>query len=159
MNLTNTKIVLKRRPNPEVLEDLFDIITDTVRELNKEEFLVEVSYVSIDPAMRGWISTIGNYSKPVAFDEPMRSFGVGKIISTKNIKFEVDDFVVGWLGWQKYSIVKPENIQMKILENDVPLSANLGVLGLNGITAHVGLVDICKPKKGDTVVVTSAAEV
>ena len=107
MNLTNTKIVLKRRPNPEVSEDLFDIITDTVRELNKEEFLVEVSYVSIDPAMRGWISTVGNYSKPVAFDEPMRSFGVGKIISTKNIKFEVGDFVVGWLGWQKYSIVKP----------------------------------------------------
>ena len=60
MNLTNTKIVLKRRPNPEVSEDLFDIITDTVRELNKEEFLVEVSYVSIDPAMRGWISTVGN---------------------------------------------------------------------------------------------------
>ena len=59
MNLTNTKIVLKRRPNPEVSEDLFDIITDTVRELNKEEFLVEVSYVSIDPAMRGWISTVG----------------------------------------------------------------------------------------------------
>ena len=157
MNLTNTKIVLKRRPNPEVSEDLFDIITDTVRELNKEEFLVEVSYVSIDPAMRGWISTVGNYSEPVAFDEPMRSFGVGKIISTKNIKFEVGDFVVGWLGWQKYSIVKPENIQMKIPENDVPLSANLGVLGLNGITAHAGLVDICKPNKGDTVVVTTAA--
>ena len=67
MNLTNTKIVLKRRPNPEVSEDLFDIITDTVRELNKEEFLVEVSYVSIDPAMRGWISAVGNYSEPVAF--------------------------------------------------------------------------------------------
>jgi len=60
MNLTNTKIVLKRRPNPEVSEDLFAIITDTVRELNKDEFLVEVSYVSIDPAMRGWISTVGN---------------------------------------------------------------------------------------------------
>ena len=58
MNLTNTKIVLKRRPNPEVSEDLFDIITDTVRELNKEEFLVEVSYVSIDPAMRGWIRSV-----------------------------------------------------------------------------------------------------
>ena len=157
MNLTNTKIVLKRRPNPEVSEDLFAIITDTVRELNKEEFLVEVSYVSIDPAMRGWISTVGNYSEPVAFDEPMRSFGVGKIISTKNIKLVVGDFVVGWLGWQKYSIVKPKNIQMKIPENDVPLSANLGVLGLNGITAHAGLVDICKPNKGDTVVVTTAA--
>ena len=53
-------------------------------ELNKEEFLVEVSYVSIDPAMRGWISTVGNYSEPVAFDETMRSFGVGKIISSTN---------------------------------------------------------------------------
>ena len=145
MNLTNTKIVLKRRPNPEVSEDLFDKITDTVRELNEEEFLVEVSYVSIDPAMRGWISTVGNYSEPVAFDEPMRSFGIGKIIYTKNIKFEVGDFVVGWLGWQKYSIVKPENIQMKIPENDVPLSANLGVLGLNGITAPVSYTHLTLP--------------
>ena len=94
MNLTNTKIVLKRRPNPEVSEDLFDIITDTVSELNKEEFLVEVSYVSIDPAMRGWISTVGNYSEPVAFDEPMRSFGIGKIIYTKNIFTFLKSFLI-----------------------------------------------------------------
>ena len=122
-----------------------------------EEFLVEVFYVSIDPAMRGWISTVSNYLEPVAFDQPMRSFGIGKIISTKNIDFKVGEFVVGWFGWQKYSIVKSENIKMTIPENDVPLSANLGVLGLNGITAYAGLVDICKPKKGDTVVVTIVA--
>lgn len=98
MNLSNTKIVLKRRPNPEVTKDLFAIIDDNVRELIEEEFLVEVFLVSIDPAMRGWISTVSNYLEPVAFDQPMRSFGVGKIISTKNIDFKVGEFVVGWFG-------------------------------------------------------------
>ena len=77
MNLSNTKIVLKRRSNPKFTKDLFAIINDNVRELNEEEFLVEVFYVLIDPAMRGWISKVDNYSEPVAFDQPMRSFGVG----------------------------------------------------------------------------------
>ena len=98
MNISNTKIVLKRRPNPEVKKDLFGIINDNLRELIEEEFLVEVFYVSIDLAMRGWINTVSNYSEPVAFGQPMRSFGVGKIISTKNIDFKVGEFVVGWLG-------------------------------------------------------------
>ena len=87
----------------------------------------------------------------------MRSFGVGKIISTKNIDFKVGEFVVGWLGCQKYSIIKSENIQMIIPKNDIPISANLGVLGVNVITAYAGLVVIFKPKKGNNVVVTTAA--
>ena len=98
MNLSNTKILLKRRPNPKVTKDLFAIINDNVGQMIGEDFLVEVFYVSIDPAMRGWISTVSNYLEPVAFYQPMRSFGVGKIISTKNIDFKVREFVVGWFG-------------------------------------------------------------
>ncbi|MDA9657133.1 NADP-dependent oxidoreductase [Alphaproteobacteria bacterium] len=157
LNLINTKIVLKKRPNPSVTEDLFELKTEELKELKDGEFLINVEYVSIDPAMRGWISDVGNYSEPVAIDGTMRSLGVGKIISSKDKDFYENEYVVGWLGWQKYAVVSKSAIQIKINPNEVPLSANLGALGLNGITAFAGLVDICKPKTNETIVVTTAA--
>ena len=157
LNLINTKIVLKKRPNPSVTEDLFKLKTEELKELKDGEFLINVEYVSIDPAMRGWISDVGNYSEPVAIDGTMRSLGVGKIISSKDKDFYENEYVVGWLGWQKYAVVSKSAIQIKINPNEVPLSANLGALGLNGITAFAGLVDICKPKTNETIVVTTAA--
>ena len=157
LNLINTKIVLKKRPNPSVTEDLFELKTEELKELQDGEILVNVKYVSIDPAMRGWISDVGNYSEPVAIDGTMRSLGVGKIISSKDKDFNENEYVVGWLGWQKYAVVSKSAIQIKINPNEVPLSANLGALGLNGITAFAGLVDICKPKTNETIVVTTAA--
>ena len=157
LELINNKIVLKKRPNPSVTEDLFELKTEELKELKDGEFLINVKYVSIDPAMRGWISDVGNYSEPVAIDGTMRSLGVGKIISSKDKDFNENEYVVGWLGWQKYAVVSKSAIQIKINPNEVPLSANLGALGLNGITAFAGLVDICKPKTNETIVVTTAA--
>ena len=138
-------------------EDLFQYITEEIDEIRDSQFLVEVEYVSVDPAMRGWISDAGNYSKPVPINSTMRSFGVGKIISSKNKNFKVNEYVVGWLGWQKFSIVDESKIQIKIDPTSAPLFKNLGVLGLNGITAFTGLINICKPKKNDVVLVTTAA--
>ena len=103
--------------------------------------------MSVDPAMRGWISDVGNYSEPVPLNSTMRSFGVGKIIFSKNKNFKVNEYVVGWLGWQRFSVVDENKIQLKIDPKSAPLSKHLGVLGLNGITAYAGLIDICKPKK------------
>ena len=157
LNLINSKIVLKKRPNPSVTEMLFKLKAEELRELKDGEFLINVEYVSIDPAMRGWISDVGNYSEPVAIDGTMRSLGVGKIISSKDKDFIENEYVVGWLGWQKYAVVSKSAIQIKINPNEVHLSANLGALGLNGITAFAGLVDICKPKANETIVVTTAA--
>ena len=157
LELINNKIVLKKRPNPSVTEELFEFKTEELKELQDGEILVNVKYVSIDPAMRGWISDVGNYSEPVAIDGTMRSLGVGKIISSKDKDFIENEYVVGWLGWQKYAVVSKSAIQIKINPNEVPLSANLGALGLNGITAFAGLVDICKPKTNETIVVTTAA--
>ena len=157
LELINNKIVLKKRPNPSVTEELFELKTEELKELQDGEILINVEYVSIDPAMRGWISDVGNYSEPVAIDGTMRSLGVGKIISSKDKDFIENEYVVGWLGWQKYAVVSKSAIQIKINPNEVPLSANLGALGLNGITAFAGLVDICKPKTNETIVVTTAA--
>ena len=138
-------------------EDLFQYITEEIAEIRDSQFLVEVEYVSVDPAMRGWISDAGNYSKPVPINSTMRSFGVGKIISSKNKNFKINEYVVGWLGWQKFSLVDESKIQIKIDPTTAPLSKNLGVLGLSGITAFTGLINICKPKKNDVVLVTTAA--
>lgn len=136
---------------------MFQNINDEIDEIRDNHFLVEVEYVSVDPAMRGWISTTGNYSEPVPLNGTMRSFGVGKIIYSKNENFKVNEYVVGWLGWQKFSVVDESKIQVKIDPQKAPLSKNLGVLGLNGITAYAGLINICKPKKDDVVLVTTAA--
>ena len=136
---------------------MFQNINDEIDEIRDNHFLVEVEYVSVDPAMRGWISTTGNYSEPVPLNGTMRSFGVGKIIYSKNENFKVNEYVVGWLGWQKFSVVDESKIQVKIDPQKAPLSKNLGVLGLNGITAYAGLINICKPKKDDIVLVTTAA--
>jgi len=155
--MMNDKVILKNRPNPNVTEYLFELTKEKVMELQDGQFLVDVSYISIEPAMRGWISAIGNYSKPVPINGVMRSLGVGKIISSRNLSFKENEYVVGWLGWQKYSIVNETQIQTKVSTNSIPLSANLGVLGLNGITAFAGLIDKCNPKKGETIVVTTAA--
>ena len=155
--MMNDKVILKNRPNPNVTEYLFELTKEEVIELHDGQFLVDVSYISIEPAMRGWISEIGNYSKPVPINGTMRSLGVGKIISSRNSSFRENEYVVGWLGWQRYSVVNETQIQTKISPNSIPLSANLGVLGLNGITAFAGLVDKCNPKKDETIVVTTAA--
>ena len=157
MILQNTQIILKKRPDTIVTESLFSKVNNNTRKLNESELLVEVKYVSIDPAMRGWISDVGNYSQPVGINETMRSLGVGKIIFSKNRYFKKDEYVVGWLGWQKYSIVKEEDVQIKVNSEEIPITANLGVLGLNGITAYAGLVYKCNPLEGETVVVTTAA--
>ena len=114
---------------------MFQNRKDEIDEIKDNHFLVEVEYVSVDPAMRGWISTTGNYSEPVPLNGTMRSFGVGKIIYSKNENFKVNEYVVGWLGWQKFSVVDESKIQVKIDPQKAPLSKNLGVLGLNGITA------------------------
>ena len=136
---------------------MFQSATNEIDDLKDLQFLVEVLYVSIDPAMRGWISDVQNYSEPVPLNGTMRSFGVGKIISSKHENFKVNEYVVGWLGWQKFSIVDESKIQVKIDPQKAPLSKNLGILGLNGITAYAGFINICKPNKNDVVVVTTAA--
>jgi NADPH-dependent curcumin reductase CurA len=113
--------------------------------------------LSVDPAMRGWVSVVANYSKPVELGEVMRSFAAGEIIASKNPSFAVGEHVMGMFGWQGFAVVEPAAITRKVIERDLPLSLSLGVLGLNGVTAYFALLDIGRPRAGDTVVVSTAA--
>jgi NADPH-dependent curcumin reductase CurA len=121
------------------------------------EFLIRNIFLSADPAMRGWIADKSTYWPRIEVGDTMRAFSAGEVIESRNLDYTVGDKVMGIFGWQDYAAVKPPQVMRKVLEDDLPLSLSLGVLGLNGLTAYFGLLDVCRPKAGETVVVSTAA--
>jgi hypothetical protein len=107
--------------------------------------------------MRGWIVDKVGYSKPVGIGEVMRSFASGRVEASRSPDYAAGDLVTGMFGWQDYAAVEAAAIERKISEADLPLSTSLGVLGLNGVTAYFGLLEIGQPVAGETVVVSTAA--
>lgn len=114
-------------------------------------------FLSVEPAMRGWVNAVANYSAPVGIGEVMRSIAAGEVVESRHPGYAVGDKVMGMFGWQEYAAVGPEAVDRKVIETDLPLSLSLGVLGLNGLTAYFGLLQVGEPKPGDTVVVSTAA--
>src|SRR5262249_51552985 len=128
-----------------------------VPELKPGELLVKNEYLSVDPAMRGWVNAAANYSDPVAIGDVMRSFAAGTVIASRHPAYAENDRVMGMLGWQEHAVTDGKTIRRKVGEPDLPLSLSLGVLGLNGATAYFALLEVGEPKPGDTVVVSTAA--
>ncbi len=121
------------------------------------QILVRNEFLSVEPAMRGWVSAVANYSQPVGIGEVMRAFAAGEVIASRHAGFAEGDKVMGMLGWQAYAVAEAGAVTRKVAERDLPLSLSLGILGLNGITAYFGLIDVGRPQPGDTVVVSTAA--
>ena len=155
--LANQQVRLKSRPTSIPQAENFEIIVEPAPTLNEGEILVRNIFLSVEPAMRGWVSDVANYSEPVPIDGVMRSFATGRIVESHDPNFQSGDFVTGLFGWQDYSVVTAETIQRKVSNNHLPLSTSLGVLGLNGMTAYFGLLDVGQPQTGETVVVSTAA--
>lgn len=153
----NREVRLKARPNGIPQAEHFEIVEAAVPEPKNGEFLVRNHYLSVEPAMRGWVSAVANYSKPVGIGEVMRSFAAGTVIKSRHPAYAEGDAVMGMLGWQDYALATGANVTRKIKETDLPLSLSLGILGLNGVTAYFGLLDVGRPRPGDTVVVSTAA--
>ena len=120
-------------------------------------FLVQNQFLSADPAMRGWINDSYNYETRIEIGDTMRAFAAGVIIESRNDAYAVGDQVMGLFGWQEYATATPAQVWRKVNEQDLPLSLSLGVLGLNGLTAYFGLLDVLHPVAGETVVVSTAA--
>jgi NADPH-dependent curcumin reductase CurA len=114
-------------------------------------------YLSVEPAMRGWVSSVANYSEPVRIGEVMRSFAVGEVLQSAHSDFKPGDRLMGMFGWQEFAVVGAAAVSRKIGDDDLPLSLALGVAGINGLTAYFGLLDVGQPRPGDTVVVSTAA--
>ena len=155
--MLNTQVCLTSRPDGIPQAENFTLRQLPVPELRDRQFLVRNDFLSVEPAMRGWVSAVANYSTPVGIGEVMRSFAAGEVIASRHAQFAVGDKVMGMLGWQDYAVAEPPAITRKVREHDLPLSLSLGILGLNGVTAYFGLLDLGRPKPGDTVVVSTAA--
>lgn len=155
--ISNRQVILKTRPVGIPQAEHFEIRSAAVPEVQEGEFLVKNLFLSVDPAMRGWVNAVSNYSKPVQLGEAMRAFTVGRVLQSRHPDYPEGTVVMGVLGWQEYTVTNGKTIRRKVLETDLPLSLSLGVFGLNGITAYFGLNAVGEPRPGDTVVVSTAA--
>src|SRR3954449_7386896 len=153
----NRQVRLKSRPSGIPDAEDFEIVQGDVPDISDGQILVRNIYLSVEPAMRGWVSAVPNYSEPVALGSVMRSLAVGRIEQSRHRDFQPGEYVTGMFGWQDYAAVDPQAIQRKVIATDLPISTSLGVLGLNGLTAYFALLDIGQPKTGETVVVSTAA--
>jgi NADPH-dependent curcumin reductase CurA len=153
----NRQVVLTSRPVGIPQAGHFALKTTAVPALRDGEVLVRNEFLSVDPAMRGWVNATANYSDPVAVGDVMRSFAAGRVLASRNARYAEGDAVMGILGWQDYAVTDGRAIRRKVMESDLPLSLSLGVLGLNGVTAYFALTEIGEPRPGDTVVVSTAA--
>ena len=156
-NTLNRQVVLVSRPVGIPQASDFEIVQTPIPAVADGQVLVRNMYLSVEPAMRGWVSAVRNYSEPVAIGAVMRSFTVGRVVESRHRGYRVGDHVTGLLGWQDYALVDAAAIQRKIETTDLPVSTALGVLGINGATAHYGLLELGTPKAGETVVVSTAA--
>lgn len=156
-NNTNSQILLKSRPLGGVTADLFELAESPLPSPGPGQLLIRVLYLSVDPAMRGWIAEAANYSTPVPLGSPMRSFTLGEVVESNHPDYAPGDLVYGRQGWQEWAVSDGSDIDRKVDPAQGPVTAALHVLGLNGITAWFGLLEAGEPKAGETVVVSTAA--
>jgi len=154
---THRSVVLASRPVGIPQAEHFRIVETPMPGPLPGQVLVRAVYWSVEPAMRGWVNAVGNYSEPVAVGAVMRSLASGVVEASRHPDYRAGDLVTGMFGWQEYAAVDAAVISHKIDPDGPPLSASLGVLGLNGLTAYFGLLDIGTPRSGETVVVSTAA--
>lgn len=154
--MQNKQWRLKQRPFGEPNADTWEMTVGDVAEPADGEVLVKVEYISLDPAMRGWLNDAKSYIEPVGIGDVMRAGTVGQVVKSKHDKFAVGDYVVGYDGVQQYAISDGKNLH-KVDPNLAPLSLYLGVLGMPGMTGYFGLLNTGQPKEGETVVVSGAA--
>jgi NADPH-dependent curcumin reductase CurA len=155
--LRNRQVRLTSRPAGIPAAEHFEIVEAPAPELSDGQVLVRNIYLSVEPAMRGWVSAVANYSEPVALGSVMRSYAVGRVEQSRHPDFDPGDYVTGQFGWQDYAAVDARTIQRKVNGTSLPISTALGVLGMNGLTAYCALLDIGAPQAGETVVVSTAA--
>jgi NADPH-dependent curcumin reductase CurA len=151
----NMQVLLAARPEGWVKETDFSIVTTPVPKPGAGQVLVQIHWLSLDPYMRGRMSAGKSYAKPVEIGEVMTGGTVGKVIESNHKRLQVGDYVVGPLGWQQYALSDGEGLA-RVDPNLVPLSCYVGVAGMPGVTAWVGLLEHCQPKIGETVVVSAA---
>jgi NADPH-dependent curcumin reductase CurA len=150
-------ILLKNRPKGKPKLSDFKFVKDNAElYIDEGDLLLETHYVSVDPYLRGRMSDGKSYITPFELNEPIHSAVIAKVLDSKNKSFSKGDYVSGMLNWKTRQIAKGDGLY-KVEASKTDLSAYLGVLGMTGLTAYLGLTEIGKPKKGETLVVSGAA--
>jgi NADPH-dependent curcumin reductase CurA len=155
--MMNRQVLLIARPKGVAQVEHFAIREAPAPAPADGQILVRNNFLSVEPAMRGWIADTGNYSAAVELQSVMRALAVGEVVESRHADFRAGDVVTGWFGWQELATVDASAVMRKIVETDLPRSLALGVLGLNGVTALLALTLIGEPKPGDHVLVSTAA--
>ena len=156
MSATNLQVLLASRPQGWVTENNFSIVETPLPQPRDGEVLVRNQYLSLDPYMRGRMNAEKSYAVPVALGAVMCGRTVGEVLASNHPNFKPGDQVAGMLGWQLYGCSDGSDLR-QVDASRLPLPAYLGVLGMPGATAWIGLTDICAPKAGETLVVTAAS--
>ena len=149
-------VKLIKRPELEITEDIFNIVTQDIPTPAEGEVLVKLSHLSLDPAMRGWMSADENsYIPPVKLGDTMRASGIGEVVKSNNERFPVGARVMGLMGLTEYAI--SDGNGLNVIPKELPAEAILSVIALPGITAYHGVFEVLKPEAGQTLIVTAAA--
>jgi NADPH-dependent curcumin reductase CurA len=154
--MSNRMVKLARRPKGMIVRDDFKLEEGAVPEPGDNQFRVKIAYISLDPAMRGWVNDTKSYVPPVAIGETMRAYSVGIVEKSNNPAFKTGDAVQGLFGVQNYAISDGSRV-VKVDPSQAPLQRWVGGLGMPGWTAYFGLLEVGQPKAGETVVVSAAS--
>jgi hypothetical protein len=154
--MKNKQFLLKSRPVGKPSRDNWDYVENDIPELSDKQVLIKVAYISLDPAMRGWMNDGKSYIEPVQLGAVMRAGTVGQVVKSTDPSFVEGDYVYGHCGVQQYAAVSTQGLH-KVDPALAPLERYLGVLGMPGMTAYFGLLETGLPKAGETVVVSGAA--
>ena len=152
----NKQLILVKRPEGLPDASTWTLKTNPIPTISDGEFLVQQYYVSLDPAMRGWMNDSKSYIEPIAIGDVMRAGSIGKIIKSNHADFNIGDTVTGWGGVQQYAI-GAEKMWYKVDTKLAPMPMYLGTLGMPGMTAYFGILEVGKIKAGDVVLVSAAA--
>ncbi len=156
MTQTNRQFLLAQRPVGAPTRDTFRFAETPIGEPGPNQILVKVEYLSLDPAMRGWMNDAKSYIAPVGLGEVMRALGVGRVIASGHPGFAEGDYVNGALGIQDYYLGEPKGFY-KVDPTQAPLPRYLSALGMTGMTAYFALLAVGQPQAGETVVLSGAA--
>ncbi len=152
----NKQVLLNKRPIGLPKKDTWAFVETKIQQPNKGEFLIKCEYISLDPAMRGWLNDSKSYIEPVQLQEVMRAGGVGKIIASNHDDFKEGEYVYGQTGVQQYVITNGSGFH-KVDPALAPLPVYTGTLGMTGMTAYFGILEVGELQEGDTVLVSGAA--
>ena len=152
----NTRVLLARRPEGEPVAEDFRIVEEAIPSPGDGQVLLRTRFLSLDPYMRGRMSAAKSYAKPLEIGDVMVGQTVCEVVDSKQSGFGKGDVVLAECGWQTYAISDGKSLR-KLDPNSVPVTFALGLLGMPGLTAYCALLDVGKPKEGETVVISAAS--